>query len=224
MKDLYLILVFFLSLPCLINGQPNIKEGQAYHPYCLEELFSIDELPISDTVLFEGNNESNNYYFYYSELKDDTQWDKDTSRLYENGVLIDVDPDLDYVAGDYIFHTKYGLIKNNELIVVTLSNGMTRSKLGCKESNYSCSEEILIPNGLAIEVGEDDYMLEECLSNIWEIEGYKNGIPNGKYKEWGLNNKGTYYLSCKGRYNEGIKYGTWEYYDKDGKVTHKKSH
>ena len=107
-----------------------------------------------------------------------------------------------------------------------MTQSIADSKLGCKKSNYSCSEKTDNPNGLTIEdgIGDNDYMLDECLSNIWKIEGYKNNLPYGEYEEWSLNKNGKYYLSCKGKYNDGIKYGLWEYYDINGKVIQTKSH
>ena len=81
---LTIILVFFLSFRCYINGQTFLSKEQecyeAYHRYCLEELFCIEYLPISDTINFEKGSDE---WFYIYHIKVDTLYDKDSTRYYE---------------------------------------------------------------------------------------------------------------------------------------------
>ena len=230
---LILILVFFLSFPCYINGQTFLskeQEGyQAYHRCCLEGLFCIEYLPISDTINFEKGSDQ---WFYIYDIKVDTHYDKDSTRFYEiddqgNKFVPDIDPDLEYVADDngYGWLSKKGFIKNNAFVVYTINSKAGYAKIGVTPDYISsCSRE---------KIGDcwsiDYHTFEDetpDTSNIWEIEDHKpiDGIPHGEYKEWSLSEKGAYYLSCKGRYNEGEKYGAWEYYDEDGNVTQTQNH
>ena len=230
---LILILVFFLSFPCYINGQTFLSKEQegyeAYHSCCLEGLFCIEYLPISDTINFEKGSDQ---WFYIYDIKVDTLYDKDSTRFYDiddegNKFVPDIDPDLEYDAYDngYGWLSKKGFIKNNAFVVYSINSMAGYAKIGVTPDYISSCSREEINDCWNIDYNTFEGEIPDT-SNIWEIEEHKpiDGIPHGEYKEWSLSEKGAYYLSCKGRYNEGEKYGAWEYYDEDGNVTQTQNH